>query len=185
MDCLFNSRIPDSTTSELVFKPASKTFVTGIASSYDFYYDQTVLGQYIKESQFNYLVNSINEELIRYWPCTLCFACGYLCSPCTLGLSFLCPYGCIMSAKENLLTKIEHFNSQHFEPKGLIMLYHQTCSTSWITLSVNKNKKLSLCTIKTGTTQISKKMEKEFEFGSQVEFNLRSVDSQLKVDLLK
>lgn len=184
MDCLFNNKIPDSTPTTQIYRPSSKTFITGIASSYAFYYDKMILGTLMKESQFNYLTNSINEELFSFWPCTLCIACGYLCSPCTLGLSFLCPYNCISSAKENLLIKIENFNRQHFHPRGLTLTYHQSCSTSWISLSIGNIQKNGGDNIKPGNL-VSINQEKEFEFGSQTEIKLKSVDSQLKVELLK
>ena len=63
MDCIFNKRIPKSSDNELIFRPIGKTFITGIAYSYHFFYDPTVLSPYIKETQFNFLMNSLNEEL--------------------------------------------------------------------------------------------------------------------------
>ena len=35
MDCLFNKAIPKSSSIKIIIKPTSKTFVTGISSSYD------------------------------------------------------------------------------------------------------------------------------------------------------
>ena len=92
----------------------------------------------MKEAHFNYLTNCLNEEIYRSWPCTLCFICGYLCSPCTLGISLCCPYSCIKPAKESFLNKIEYYNSQHFVPRGILLSYHQKCSTSWVKLTVTK-----------------------------------------------
>lgn len=187
MDCIFNSYIPKPSQNEMIFKPSSKTFINGISSSYDFYYDHSILGPYMKEAQFNYLTNCLNDELYRNWPCTLCFVCGYLCSPCTLGLSFCCPYGCIKTAKENFMNKLEHYNSQHFEPKGLSISYHQKCSTSWIKITTRQNSNQTLNSLKSSlyTNKATKSKEKEMEFNSQTEFFLKSVDSQIKVDLRK
>lgn len=89
----------------------------------------------MSESQFNYLTNSLNDELYSYWPCTLCFCFGYLFSPCTFGLSFMCPNMCISSAKENFISKLEYFNSKYFNAKMINITYHQKCSTSWLKLT--------------------------------------------------
>lgn len=148
MDCLFNKQIPQSSNNELIFPPAGKTFITGLAFSYQFYYDPTILGSKIKETQFNYLMNSLNDELYTYWPCPLCFYSGYLFSPCTLGLSFFCPYTCIGEARKHFNEKLEHYNRNHFNPKGLNLTYHQKCSSSWLklgnynTVIANKTKKV-------------------------------------------
>lgn len=143
MDCYFNKYIPKSTNSELIFPPVGKTFITGIAYSYQYFYDPTFLSPYMKETQFNYLMNSLNDELYSYWPCNLCFYFGYFCSPCTLGLSFLCPYNCIGAAKENFENKLEIYNKNHFNPKGLHLSYQQHCSTSWLQLSILNSLKKS------------------------------------------
>lgn len=134
MDCLFNRQIPLSTFDSIIFKPKGKTFISGIAFSYDFFYDKNFIGDLMADSQFNYLTNALNDELYSYWPCTLCFCFGYLFSPCTLGLSFLCPNMCITSAKENFIKKLEYFNSKYFNPKMINITYHQKCSTSWLKL---------------------------------------------------
>lgn len=180
MDCLFNSRIPKSSSTQIIFRPAEKTFITGISSKYLFYYDKRLLGDRIKESQFNYMTSSLNEELFRNWPSMWSLLCGYVFTPCTLGISCICPYSCISVAKESLLLKIDHFNMTVLEPKGLKMDYHQSCSTSWISLSIID----SIRTLGTmNSTRSQSKKEKEFEFGSQTEVFLKSVDSQMKVNL--
>lgn len=135
MDCLFNKQVPLSNFDSIIFKPKGKTFITGIAFSYDFFYDKNFIGDLMSESQFNYLTNSLNDELYSYWPCTLCLCFGYLFSPCTFGLSFMCPNMCISSAKENFINKLEYFNSKYFNAKMINITYHQKCSTSWLKLT--------------------------------------------------
>ena len=135
MDFLFNRKIPKSSHKQLIFKPVGKTFITGLAYSYEHYYDESFLSAFISETQFNYLMNSLNEELFSYWPCCACFYFGYIFCICTAGLSFLCPNFCISTAKENFLKKLDYYNSQHFHPKGLDLSYNQKCSTSWLKLT--------------------------------------------------
>lgn len=188
MDCLFNKSIPDSSKTELIFKPDSKTFITGIASSYNFYYDPS-LESYMKESQFIFLTNSLNEELIAHWPCTICIIFSYIASPCTIGLSFLCPWSCISTSKNCFLEKLSFYNQQYFNPKCLNLSYNQKCSTSWIKLEVMNMNRIESMNDRVSNSQSSvlhrKEKEKENEINTQTEFLLRSVDSQMKVDLKK
>lgn len=188
MDCLFNKIIPlPESSNEIIFKPSSKTFINGLAASYDFIYDSSILCQYMKESQFVHLTDSLNEELLRSWPCTICLALGYLCSPCSLGLSFLCPYSCISSAKEAFSIKLNDFNKNYFEPKGLYLSYHQKCSTSWVKLSVLNDKKLpysgSNSTNINTNSYVQYNKEKECLFNSKRELFLNSVDSRINFDV--
>lgn len=136
MDCLFNRKVPKSSKTRLIFRPRAKTFITGLSSEYECSYDSEVLSQYISESQFNFLFQSLNDELFSYWPCYTCFFCGYFCCPCTLGLSLLCPNLCITQAKSKLLQKIQSMNALHLSPKGLRLVYRQGCSTSWLELEI-------------------------------------------------
>ena len=81
------------------------------------------------------MINCFNELLFQYWPCPLCFCIGYMFSPCTLGLSFLCPSVCISDAEKSLKGSIEYFNKQKLKSKGLKVRLVKQCSTSWVTLS--------------------------------------------------
>lgn len=187
MDCLFNKYIPDpKSQQELIFKPEGKTFITGIAPGYNFIYNKQVLEPYIKEAQFSFLTNSLNEELYSHWPCTMCIAFGYVFSPCTLGLSFLCPWNCISTSKEIFLEKLAFYNQQYFNPKSIHLTYHQNCSTSWIKLEVNKSFSTPLETsFSVSTNDKSKRKEKELEFNTQTEVLLKSLDSNMRVELKK
>ena len=173
MDFIFNKQIPNSNSNELIFPPLGKTFITGLSYSYRFYYDPNFIGPYMKEAQFNYLMNSLNDELYSYWPCCICFYFGYTMSLCTLGLSFLCPNFCVSSAKKTFLEKLEYYNNEHFNPKGLNLTYYQKCSTSWLSFKIlsttetlsQKNKKdqkdKQLITIESSIYDQSSKVETE------------------------
>lgn len=49
----------------------------------------------MSEREFSRAMDQINNTLNDYWPCHLCFCCGYTCCACTLGLSLFCPNLCI------------------------------------------------------------------------------------------
>lgn len=53
----------------------------------------------VKEEEFVMAINQINNTLADYWPCLLCVCFGYLCCPCTLGASLLCPNFCIRDVR--------------------------------------------------------------------------------------
>ena len=44
---------------------------------------------------FAHELKRINLNLTNFWPCKLCFYFGYICCPCTGGLSLFCPNICI------------------------------------------------------------------------------------------
>ena len=46
-DWLFNRQIPESNSSFVVARPASKTWVNGLAQTYSEYYDAARLSKYI------------------------------------------------------------------------------------------------------------------------------------------
>ena len=101
-DCLFNKQIPASCAAYVVVRPASKTWVNGLAQTYSEEYDSERLAPYISEQEYVQTMERINDILINYFPCPLSWYCGYLCCLFTLGLSLLCPYVCISDAQEQL-----------------------------------------------------------------------------------
>ena len=140
----------------------------------------------MKEAQFSFLTNSLNEELYSHWPCTMCIAVGYIFSPCTLGLSFLCPWNCISTSKEIFLEKLAFYNQQYFNPKCIHLTYHENCSTSWIKLEVSKSFSSPMdSSLSISTNDKSNRKEKELEFNTQTEVLLKSLDSNVRVELKK
>ena len=55
MDWFFNLQIPRSTSTCIVIRP-NKTFITGVASSYYGSYNESVLGAYMTQPEFEYLI---------------------------------------------------------------------------------------------------------------------------------
>jgi hypothetical protein len=44
MDCLFNTQIPKSSDKKIILRPTSKTFISGLASSYDTNFPEQLKG---------------------------------------------------------------------------------------------------------------------------------------------
>jgi hypothetical protein len=78
--------------------PSGLRFINGVSSSYDDGFPDELSG-IMKESDFTAAINQINNTLTDYWPCMLCFACGFGCCLCTLGLSLFCPNLCISDVR--------------------------------------------------------------------------------------
>jgi hypothetical protein len=135
MDCLFNTQIPKSSDKKIILRPTSKTFISGLASSYDTNFPEQLKG-YISEREYSYMINRIVDELTMMWPCCFCFTYGYMMSLCTLGLSFLFPNCCIQEAKIKLLECINDMNKTVLNKRNLDMSYHQKCSTSWLQIEI-------------------------------------------------
>ena len=134
MDCIFNKSIPRSTSNVLIIRPTSKTFITGLAGSYDETYSQLLVDR-ISVEQWSGAIGKINEALFFYWPCFMCMSFGYCFSLCTLGLSFCCPGLRIFEAKKRVLREIEEINKD-FARVGIKLRLVTKCSTSWIELSL-------------------------------------------------
>jgi hypothetical protein len=138
MDCLFNTQIPKSTDKLIILRPTSKTFISGLASSYETDFPEQLRG-YISEREYSYTINRIIDELTMMWPCCFCFTYGYMMCLCTLGLSFLFPNCCIEEAKIKLLECISNMNNTVLNKRNLNMSYHQKCSTSWLQIEIKDN----------------------------------------------
>jgi hypothetical protein len=65
-----------------------------MAPAYYLKYPATLDG-YITKEEFKAELDKINDAASYYWPCSLCFSCGYCLALCTLGLSFCFPNVCV------------------------------------------------------------------------------------------
>lgn len=135
MVCCTNNKIPESSSTEFIFKPISCRWINGLANTYG-YTKYNKLLEYIDEKTLNYVFNRINDDLYTYWPCPTCFCYGYLFSICTLGISFLFTYVCIRDAMDILYTNIRLFNNKYFKNKNLELSFHKVCCTSYLKIKV-------------------------------------------------
>lgn len=136
MDCIFNKKIPKSTNKHLVLRPNAKTFVNGIASSYEIVYFEE-LKPYVREIEYTHHMTRIIEGLTIMWPCMYCLSVGYLCSLCTFGLSFCLPNICISEAVASFLQDIDEANKEFFNPNKLHLSLQRRCCTSWLQIDIN------------------------------------------------
>lgn len=138
MDSCCNKKIPMNSSERFVFKPLSKTWINGLANTYDATYFEE-LSQYIDKVTFRNSFSKINDDLYTYWPCPTCFFFGYCCAVCTVGLSFLCPLMCINDAKKQLDENLERMNNNIYNPRGLQLNYVSMCCTSFLEIKIIKD----------------------------------------------
>ena len=73
MDCCFNRFIPKSTNDMLVIRPASKTFINGMAEAYSFDdYDERFLKGILFQREYDAIVERINNAIYSEYPCPGC-----------------------------------------------------------------------------------------------------------------
>eukprot|EP00354_Favella_ehrenbergii_P007443 CAMPEP_0170469304 /NCGR_PEP_ID=MMETSP0123-20130129/12174_1 /TAXON_ID=182087 /ORGANISM="Favella ehrenbergii, Strain Fehren 1" /LENGTH=143 /DNA_ID=CAMNT_0010736119 /DNA_START=9 /DNA_END=440 /DNA_ORIENTATION=+ len=137
LDWLFNMQIPESTDSIVVIRPSAKTFVNGIASTYDEEYDARLKGR-VSEFEFTDMIEKLNDQLSSMFPCNLCWVLGYVLCPFSLGLSLLIPYQCIKDAEESLLHRINRNNRKLLLSRGVEMVLVKRRGTSWIELRIGE-----------------------------------------------
>ena len=135
-DWLFNMQIPATTDDCVIVRPTSKTFVTGLAQSYDEEFDFEVLGKHMTRVEFNNMMERLNDNLSSQFPCIYCRIAAYVFCPLTFGLSFLCPAQCINDAEESLRHGITRNNRRWLNQRGIDMTLRKQFGTSWIELRI-------------------------------------------------
>jgi hypothetical protein len=91
-------------------KAAGQTFINGFPSQFSKDFPRQ-LESLLPESVFEDLIEKVNRTLEYYWPCQAAVTLGYLCLPCTCGLSLLVPRVCIQQAEQAVTRKLRHFNA--------------------------------------------------------------------------
>ena len=84
-DHICNQVIPSSTKTRVIFPPITKTFISGLASTYDSTYYE-ILIPYIDKNEFKRIMDKLNSLLFSEFPCCGSLFCTYLLSLCTLGI---------------------------------------------------------------------------------------------------
>lgn len=136
MDCLFNKIfIPNSSSEKIIIKAKGKTFINGLSKFYCDEFPKELIN-YIDYDTFKIIITDINDYISAYWPCLPIMVFGYLCCPCTLGLSFLAPFMCINDGEQVLKNEILRINNTYLIEKGLKMNYRKKCSTSWLEFEI-------------------------------------------------
>lgn len=85
-------------TATYKLKAVGQKFIGGISSRYENKYDR-MLENVVSERELARIVEDLNEVIVSHWPCATCYLYGYLCLPCTLGMSLLAPGFCVNQAE--------------------------------------------------------------------------------------
>eukprot|EP00347_Sterkiella_histriomuscorum_P023681 403333757 len=191
-DCIFNRLVPSSTNKIFIIRPYGKTFVNGLAQSYEEEYDASILKPHLKKSEYLELLDKLNDTLFHYFPCTFCLCFGYLCCPLTAGLSFIFPHMCINDARTYAERVINQFNKYMIE-NGKPTVYARLvlhCSTSWVEIhldykdgqnigkSQRKQKSQTSSDEETNTNASKKKVKKANKEQEYQQINSQDVDQK-------
>jgi len=108
---------------------------TGLSPSYSDKYPPSLI-PYIEKPLFDETIQIINADLGAFWPCLPLRLFAYLCCPCTLGLSLICPYCCIKDAEITVKRDIKRFNNLHEERTGIRLNLKKGCGKSWLEFEI-------------------------------------------------
>ncbi|TNV87506.1 hypothetical protein FGO68_gene13423 [Halteria grandinella] len=134
MDCVFNQFIPKSQGDLLVIRPATKTFVNGMAEAYSFEdYDIKLLEWNLSKRDYESMIERINNSIWSEYPCPGCQLFAYFCCLCTAGLSCVIPLLQVRQAMIRLQREIERVN-QALLPRRMMLKHVCENSTSYILL---------------------------------------------------
>jgi len=90
-DCICNKYIPEGSKTSVILPPITKTFITGLASTYDSTYDNILL-PYIDKKEFTRIIEKLNSVLFSNFPCCGSLLCTYVLALCTLGIYYILYY---------------------------------------------------------------------------------------------
>jgi hypothetical protein len=72
-------------------------FCNGVSNQYDTRVPELLREILTKQEakKFQLYMEQLNFKTTQYWPCLFAYWCGYVCAPCTLGLSLCLPRLCV------------------------------------------------------------------------------------------
>lgn len=113
-------------------KALGQKFIGGISSRYDDKYDR-LLENVVSERELARIIDNLNDILISHWPCTTCYIYGYICLPCTLGLSLLGPGYCASYSEQHGQKFLRDVSlTARFYDKGIKFSIVKTCCDSHV-----------------------------------------------------
>ena len=126
-----------------MIRPTSKTFINGIAGTYEENLDdedKARLKDRLSLKEYTTMMEKLNDHVSSMFPCLFCWIIGYVLIPLTLGLSLCFPWHCIKDAEESLNHRVMRNNRSLLQERGITMVFVKRFSTSWIELRITKNK---------------------------------------------
>jgi hypothetical protein len=82
--------------------------------------------------KFALYMDQLNYKTAQYWPCLFAYWCGYLCAPCTVGLSLCLPRLCVAEAEAVLLQELKKINQDILEVRKLEIQLVKECCDSYL-----------------------------------------------------
>ncbi|CAM9759658.1 unnamed protein product, partial [Ectocarpus fasciculatus] len=120
---------------QAVCKAGGKKFVNGISSWYEDDYPRDLEGV-LTEKEFKDVMNTLNDIIMSYWPCDVCYTFGYVAAPCTLGLSLCCPGKCAGMAEQKATQYVEQVSlKKKYYENNVTWRIRKTCFNSWVEIS--------------------------------------------------
>jgi hypothetical protein len=95
-----DDNLTSQTLCEVRFISTGARFINGVSNQYDTSYDLQLVG-IIGEDEFATIVGRLNRTLQELWPCHVAYYVGYICIPCTFGISLFCPLLCVTEAEKH------------------------------------------------------------------------------------
>ena len=112
---------------------------SGISSHYVSIFPPELKGV-ISEHRFQLDIDEINHALSDYWPCPTCYIGGFVCCPCTLGLSLLCPNICLSNAEKyvrHLMRDIINYKAEN-TARNVQYSLHRGCGGGYICIEFDE-----------------------------------------------
>ena len=112
---------------------------SGISSHYADEFPRELQGV-VSKKRFDLDISEINHALADYWPCPTCYIGGFLCCPCTLGLSLLCPNICLSNAEKYVRHLMQDIINYKMENSSRNVRYslHRGCCGGYICIEFDE-----------------------------------------------
>eukprot|EP00347_Sterkiella_histriomuscorum_P016461 403353088 len=132
--------IPKSTQDTIIIRPYGKTFANGMAMTYSYDdYDSNLLLSLMSKSDYEFIIEEINNHIFSRYPCVGCQMFAYFCCLCTAGLSCVVPYLQVREAERACRNKIKAIN-QKLTPKFIKLELRVENHTSYIIMYLPSHK---------------------------------------------
>eukprot|EP00455_Lapot_gusevi_P050435 TRINITY_DN730_c0_g1_i1.p1 TRINITY_DN730_c0_g1~~TRINITY_DN730_c0_g1_i1.p1 ORF type:complete len:166 (-),score=22.27 TRINITY_DN730_c0_g1_i1:155-652(-) len=136
MACGFCRCLPPSRPGVVVVPPVSSTCIGGLYSAYEEDFPPE-LDTYMSPQEYQDAMSQINDTLSNFWPCCYCFSFGWMCCPCTFGLSLLIPGICVRDAEHEVRKRMGFINwqMQNVQHRQVQFQLVKNCCSSWVEVS--------------------------------------------------
>lgn len=117
-------------------KAVGHKFVNGIANVYDLNTYPIELSNVISQDELKGIISKLNHTLTCYWPCSSVFFIGYICIPCTAGLSLFCPSLCVSEAEKQGNKLLNQYTLHHtYYDRNIAFCIKKGCCNSYVEIS--------------------------------------------------